>query len=33
MIANLSNVSAILNMELGDINWVGFYLTEVINWY
>ncbi|GAM64663.1 free methionine-(R)-sulfoxide reductase [Vibrio ishigakensis] len=28
MIANLSNVSAILNMELGDINWVGFYLTE-----
>ncbi|GAM70026.1 free methionine-(R)-sulfoxide reductase [Vibrio sp. JCM 19236] len=28
MIANLSNVSAILNMELADINWVGFYLTE-----
>lgn len=24
--ANLSNVSALLNMELTDINWVGFYL-------
>ena len=24
--ANLSNVSALLNMELSDINWVGFYL-------
>lgn len=26
LIANLSNVSALLNMELTDINWVGFYL-------
>ncbi|MCF8565357.1 GAF domain-containing protein [Alicyclobacillus tolerans] len=26
--ANLSNVSALLNMHLQDINWVGFYL-----WY
>ena len=26
LIANLSNVSALLNMELSDINWVGFYL-------
>ena len=24
--ANLSNVSALLNMELSNINWVGFYL-------
>ena len=28
LIANLSNVSALLNMELADINWVGFYLVE-----
>lgn len=28
LIANLSNVSALLNMELADINWVGFYLLE-----
>lgn len=28
LIANLSNVSALLNMELTDINWVGFYLVE-----
>ena len=28
LIANLSNVSALLNMELEDINWVGFYLME-----
>lgn len=26
--ANLSNVSALLNMELSDINWVGFYLLK-----
>ena len=26
LIANLSNASALLNMELTDINWVGFYL-------
>ena len=26
--ANLSNVSALLNMELTDINWVGFYLLK-----
>ena len=28
LIANLSNVSALLNMELKDINWVGFYLLN-----
>lgn len=28
LIANLSNVSALLNMELTDINWVGFYLVK-----
>lgn len=28
LIANLSNVSALLNMELADINWVGFYLLH-----
>lgn len=28
LIANLSNVSALLNMELTDINWVGFYLFK-----
>ena len=28
LIANLSNVSALLNMELADINWVGFYLVK-----
>ncbi|GAK83218.1 Free methionine-(R)-sulfoxide reductase [Vibrio ponticus] len=28
MIANLSNVSALLNMELEEINWVGFYLID-----
>ncbi|CAH0526009.1 GAF domain-containing protein [Vibrio hippocampi] len=27
-IANLSNVSALLNMELDDLNWVGFYLMK-----
>ncbi|WDL97975.1 GAF domain-containing protein [Alicyclobacillus sp. ALC3] len=26
VIANLSNLSALLNLHLGDINWVGFYL-------
>lgn len=26
VIANLSNVSALLNLNLQDINWVGFYL-------
>ncbi|WP_114785841.1 GAF domain-containing protein [Vibrio tetraodonis] len=28
LIANLSNLSALLNMELEDINWVGFYLVR-----
>ena len=27
-IANLANISALLNMELDDINWVGFYLLK-----
>lgn len=28
MIANLSNLSALLNENLKDINWVGFYLLK-----
>ncbi|QXO18768.1 MULTISPECIES: GAF domain-containing protein [Vibrio] len=28
LIANLSNLSALLNMELEDLNWVGFYLMH-----
>lgn len=28
LIANLSNISALLNMELEDLNWVGFYLMK-----
>ncbi|SON48580.1 GAF domain-containing protein [Vibrio tapetis] len=28
LIANLSNISALLNMELTDLNWVGFYLMR-----
>ncbi|OEF24093.1 GAF domain-containing protein [Vibrio rumoiensis] len=28
MIANLANISSLLNMELEDINWVGFYLLK-----
>ncbi|MFM2589912.1 GAF domain-containing protein [Vibrio sp. TBV020] len=28
LIANLSNVSALLNMELEELNWVGFYLMK-----
>lgn len=28
LIANLSNVSSIINQALSDINWVGFYLLE-----
>ena len=28
LIANLANLSALLNMELNDINWVGFYLFK-----
>ena len=28
LIANLSNLSALLNMELEEINWVGFYLVR-----
>ncbi|KKC99168.1 GAF domain-containing protein [Photobacterium halotolerans] len=28
VIANISNISALLNMELEDINWVGFYLLK-----
>ncbi len=27
-IANLANISALLNMELDNINWVGFYLFK-----
>lgn len=27
-IANLANISALLNLELQDINWVGFYLLK-----
>ena len=29
LIANLSNISALLNMELEQINWVGFYLLKL----
>lgn len=28
LIANLANLSALLNMELDDLNWVGFYLLQ-----
>lgn len=28
LIANLSNLSALLNMSLEDLNWVGFYLLK-----
>ncbi|XAW90682.1 GAF domain-containing protein [Vibrio sp. CDRSL-10 TSBA] len=28
LIANLSNLSALLNMELEDLNWVGFYIMR-----
>ncbi|NOH79784.1 GAF domain-containing protein [Vibrio sp. RE86] len=28
LIANLSNISALLNMELEGLNWVGFYLMK-----
>ncbi|GLT19284.1 hypothetical protein GCM10007938_30660 [Vibrio zhanjiangensis] len=28
LIANLANLSALLNMELENINWVGFYLLQ-----
>lgn len=28
LIANLANISALLNMELDDLNWVGFYLMQ-----
>lgn len=28
MIANLSNISALLAMELDDLNWAGFYLRK-----
>ncbi len=28
LIANLSNLSALLNMELSELNWVGFYLMD-----
>ena len=27
-LANLSNISAIINMYMDDINWVGFYLMQ-----
>ncbi len=28
LIANLANISSLLNMELDQINWVGFYLLK-----
>lgn len=28
LIANLSNLSALLNMELDNLNWLGFYLMK-----
>ncbi|MCK6265037.1 GAF domain-containing protein [Vibrio sp. ZSDE26] len=28
LVANLANLSALLNMELADLNWVGFYLMK-----
>jgi L-methionine (R)-S-oxide reductase len=28
LIANLSNISALLNMNIDDINWLGFYLLK-----
>ncbi|MDV7104378.1 GAF domain-containing protein [Vibrio sp. TH_r3] len=28
LIANLSNLSALINVELKDVNWVGFYLMD-----
>lgn len=28
LIANLANISSLLNMELEEINWVGFYLLK-----
>ena len=28
LIANLANLSALLNLELDDLNWVGFYLLD-----
>ena len=28
LVANLSNISALLNMNLDNINWVGFYLLK-----
>ena len=28
MIANLSNISALLSMELDELNWAGFYLMK-----
>jgi GAF domain-containing protein len=28
LIANLANISALLNMNLANINWVGFYLLK-----
>ncbi len=28
LISNLSNISALLNMEIPDINWVGFYFLQ-----
>ncbi|MBC1473739.1 GAF domain-containing protein [Listeria grandensis] len=30
-IANISNISALLNQALTDINWVGFYLYEEVS--
>lgn len=28
LVANLANLSALLNMELSDLNWVGFYRLQ-----
>lgn len=28
LIANLANISSVLNMELSNLNWVGFYLMK-----
>ena len=28
LISNLSNISALMNMELSDINWAGFYFVD-----
>ena len=32
LITNLSNLSALINYFLDDINWVGFYLYGCVFW-